>query len=91
MKKYRLKDLGKIQLNRLRKDITLCSLFLDHYENRYQIDRNEVFNFFDSYADYLQELMIEDNHTDNEYFDLLPLYDTSENLYKFHQYVYNFD
>ena len=91
MRKYKLKDLGKKQLSRLRQDITLCSIFLSDYTNRYQIDTNKVFDFFDAYSEYLRDLMLEDGYADENYFDLISSYDTIENLFNYHHYIYNFN
>lgn len=48
-------NLGKIQTNRLTKDIVWNSLFIDDYENRYGIDANTVSDFADGYLDWLCE------------------------------------
>lgn len=64
----------------LRKQIVLNSIFNKDYENTYGLDEREVLNFFDGYVDYLSELMTEDGHTDEEFFDILKEYDTDENL-----------
>ena len=93
MRTYTIGSLSKTQLKRLREDITLNSLYLSDYENRYGIDRNDVFNFFDSYLNYLEELMQEDRpeltetEVDNMFFDLLPEYDNINNLLEY-QYCF---
>lgn len=87
MKKYKLSSLSKTQLKRLRSDIILCSLYLKDYKNRYNLNPDQVCNFFDAYADYLLELMKTDNVTndyDSMFFDLLPAYDNINNLYDFY-------
>jgi hypothetical protein len=48
-------NLGKIQTNRLTKDIVWNSLFIDDYENRYGIDANVVSDFADGYIEWLCE------------------------------------
>ena len=48
-------NLGKIQTNRLTKDIVWNSLFISDYENRYDIDANIVSDFADGYLDWLCE------------------------------------
>ena len=48
-------NLGKIQTNRLTKDIVWNSLFIDDYENRYDIDANVVSDFADGYIEWLCE------------------------------------
>ena len=50
-----LVSLGKIQTNRLTKDIVWNSLFISDYENRYGIDANIVSDFADGYLDWLCE------------------------------------
>lgn len=79
-----LADLTKEQLNELRDDISLCSIFYSDYENRFGLNRCSVSAFFDGYADYLGELMQEDGHNDADFFDLLPKYDNPENLYNYY-------
>lgn len=81
VKKYDLYKLGPRQLWRLRQDIVLCSLFYSDYKNRYEIDTRAVCDFFDGYADYLQELMEEEHGENFDFYELLPEYDNKENLY----------
>lgn len=60
-------SLGKIQTNRLTKDIVWNSLFISDYENRYGIDANIVSDFADGYLDWLCEEFkeeIDDNNID---------------------------
>lgn len=62
-----LVSLGKIQTNRLTKDIVWNSLFISDYENRYGIDANIVSDFADGYLDWLCEEFkeeIDDNNID---------------------------
>ena len=49
-------NLGKIQTNRLTKDIVWNSLFIGDYENRYGIDPHVVGEFADGYLDWLSEV-----------------------------------
>lgn len=65
----------------LRKEISLCSLFVSDYRNTFDVDRHVCYDFFDGYSDYLQELMEENGIPDERYFDELENYDTPENLY----------
>lgn len=44
----------------LRKDITLHSLYLSDYENRFNIDPNQVCEFFCGYSEYLESSIEED-------------------------------
>lgn len=82
--------LTNAELSNLREDITLNSLYLSDYENRYDIDAYEVSTFFDGYLDYLFELMVDDNPTHNGtevdimFFDLLPKYDNTDTLISYH-------
>ena len=53
-------NLGKIQTNRLTKDIVWNSLFISDYENRYGINANVVSDFADGYLDGLCEVFEEE-------------------------------
>jgi hypothetical protein len=53
-------NLGKIQTNRLTKDIVWNSLFIDDYENRYDIDPSVVCDFADGYIEWLCEVFEEE-------------------------------
>lgn len=48
-------NLGKIQTNRLTKDIVWNSIFIGDYENRYDIDPHVVSDFADGYIEWLCE------------------------------------
>ena len=48
-------NLGKIQTNRLTKDIVWNSIFYGDYENRYGINTHVVSDYADSYLDWLCE------------------------------------
>ena len=48
-------NLGKIQTNRLTKDIVWNSIFISDYVNRYGINPNVVCDFADGYLDWLCE------------------------------------
>lgn len=72
----------------LRKEIPLCSLFVNDYKNTFGIDAAVVCDFFDGYADYLGDLMKEDGIDDSDYFEHLGLYDNDVNLA---QWFYSFD
>lgn len=50
-----LVSLGKIQTNRLTKDIVWNSLFISDYENRYGITPSVVCDFADGYLEWLRE------------------------------------
>lgn len=89
MKRKHIYNLGIRQIQKLRKQIVLCSIYLADYINTYEIDENETCVFFDGFTDYLSELM-QENETDyngDKFFDLLPKYDNAENL---KEYFYNY-
>ena len=77
-----IKDLGPIQLWRLRKDIVLNSLYLTDYENRYGVDPQEVYNFFDGWLEFLEEDMREEipDYKEEDFFVYIDLFDTPKNL-----------
>ena len=50
-----LVSLGKIQTNRLTKDIIWNSMFYSDYQNRYGIDTHIVSDFADGYIEWLCE------------------------------------
>lgn len=64
----------------LRKQIVLNSLYYSDYENDYDLDTKEVCMFFDSYLDYLGELMSENGIADKDFFENLDNYDNDDNL-----------
>lgn len=76
----KIAELGDIQIIRLRKDITLGSVFIRDYENRYGLDPHAVCAFFDGFEDCIEELMLEDGYTDADYLDKRPEYDNAHNL-----------
>lgn len=82
----KIKDLGRRQLRYLRKDVIVNSYFKRDYSNRYGIDEDECYDFFEGYYDYLEELMREGdpNYTDSLFWDLIEKYDTWENLEEWH-------
>lgn len=53
-------NLGKIQTNRLTKDIVWNSIFYGDYENRYGIDTHVVCDFADGYLEWLCEVFEEE-------------------------------
>jgi antibiotic biosynthesis monooxygenase (ABM) superfamily enzyme len=72
--------LTREQLKDLRGQICLCSLYLSDFKNDMNIDTCKVSDFFDGYADYLEELMQEEHGKGYNYFSLLNRYDTLDNL-----------
>ena len=67
----------------LRQQVPLFSIFVKDYVNTFHVDPECVCNFFDGYADYLETEMkeYEDNYKDEQFYELLPKYDTPEALY----------
>lgn len=55
----------------LRMEICLCSLYYTDFRNSFGIDEHTVCDFFDGYADYLEELMNGDEagRGGNHFFD----------------------
>lgn len=84
----RLSKLNEEQLRNLRRDIVLCSDFVSDYENRYDLDPKQVGLFFDGYADYLGEIMVENNIDCDAFFDNLEEFDTIDNLCCWHDIVF---
>ena len=78
------KMLSKKDLQILRNEVVLNSLFTSDYENSFDLDTREVNVFFDGYLDYLEDLMLENDCTDENYFNNLRKYDTLENLWTYY-------
>lgn len=78
--------MNREMLWKLRKEIILNSLFISDYRNTFGIDPHTVCDFFDSYLSYLDEEMCAaiPNYDDSRFFDLLPTYDTEENLWNWY-------
>lgn len=82
------------QIISLREDIILGSLFLSDYKNTLNIKVEDAFDFFDTFLNYLGELMEEEikDYSDSKFWDYLPEYDTTENLLDFfHSYPYELE
>lgn len=60
-----LVSLGKIQTNRLTKDIIWNSMFYYDYENRYDIDAHIVSDFADGYIEWLCDEFAEEIDRDD--------------------------
>lgn len=69
---------------KLRKGIILCSLYYADYKNNFGVDIHACCDFFDSYCEYLGELMQEEAGDNYDFFALLPKYDNSGNLYNWY-------
>ena len=79
----KIKDLGKIQLWRLRQDIVLNSLFINDYQNRYGIEPKEVCYFMDGYVEHLCMLAEENGVKTDDIGDIIRLFDNKDNLYNY--------
>lgn len=78
--------LDKIELQNLRSQIVLNSLYVDDYRNDMGIEEHKVCYFFDGYVSYLGELIEEDypDAKNNDWFGLLKDYDTIDNLWNWY-------
>ena len=61
----KLVSLGKIQTNRLTKDIVWNSMFYSDYQNRYGIDTHIVSDFSDGYMEWIGEVFADEIDPDN--------------------------
>lgn len=78
--------LTKNELQKLREQITLNSLYIADYRNDMGIEEHQCCDFFDGFMDYITELMHEDhpNVKDKDYYDFIWKYDTIENLWNWY-------
>lgn len=75
------------ELWKLRKQITLNSLYIVDYQNDFDINALDACDFFDGYVDYLAYMMEEDCvdiKTVDKFMLALERYDTSENLHDYY-------
>lgn len=82
-----MKTLTPQDLKNLRNNITLNSLYINDYKNRYNINPAYLINFFDGYIEYLQELAQENNEKNIDFFDLIKNYDTPQNLIDYYNII----
>lgn len=82
--KYNLNELTKEQLQKLRREIRLGSMYTTDFENSFDIPEKICQAFFDGYNDFLGEMMIEDGHDDDEYWDIIDEYDNADNLEEYY-------
>ena len=79
------------ELNQLRNEIVLNSLYLSDYINSFGIDAERTCDFFDGYSEYISELMVEDGISesgfDDNYWKHLKEYDTIETLSEYYNYI----
>ena len=73
-------EFTKEQLHKLRCDILLNSLFLNDYENSFEIDKYLIEDFFNGYVDNLAEIAEENGKANEDYID----FDTTDNLYEWY-------
>ena len=69
------------ELWKLRQQISLNSLLVDHYKNSFGYNPSQVAEFFDGYYDYLWELAEEEAETDNLTHEEVMEFDTETNLW----------
>ena len=99
--KKRFENFNVEDLQQLRKEIVLNSLFVSDYNNSFGISAKSVCDFFDSYMDFIDEIAKEDHfeygdnwgnqkypHTFSEFFEK---YDTIDNLLAWYYCYESFD
>lgn len=90
----KLHGLGKIQTNRLAKEIVWNSLFYSDYRNRYGIDEKVVYDYAEGYLNWLgQEFQVtdEDWSIHGKAWDnvLFRYYCDNKSGYSFYDYIHN--
>lgn len=83
------KGLTVNQLKQLRSEIVLCSLYMKDYENSF-MTKEKACSLFDGYAEYLEDLMLEnvENFNDSKFFEYLDRFDNIDTL-KDYYFVYS--
>jgi hypothetical protein len=78
--------LTKTELQKLRGQIVLNSLYISDYHNSLRINEHRVCEFFEGYVSYLSKLIEEDypNAKNNDWWGLLKDYDTIDNLWNWY-------
>lgn len=77
--------LTKAELQQLRNQIVLNSLYINDYENDMGFDPKDVCSFFEGYVDYLSEGISDRGiKNPNDYIDALLAHDTIDNLYNWY-------
>ena len=80
----------KQELQQLRNEITLNSLYTSDYDNSFNIDPRQVQDFFDSYLENCEYIPNDNGDlvgtiSDNDYYDtLFTIADNIDNLYNFY-------
>ena len=77
----------KQQLEKLRKEVVLGSLYYSDYANSFEIDTHVLCDFFDGYLEELQFQMAEEieDYTDEHFFDYISEYDNIETLFDYYE------
>lgn len=75
----KFKELTKEQLWKLRNEICLNSMFYSDYENSFNFNKYDISDFFDSYIEYLESLIPEEDKETTPYLEL----DNEDNLWDF--------
>ena len=78
------------QLQQLRNEITLGSMYYDDYENSLGIDSHAVCDFFDGYLEYCYEIMEEDG-LNPEWDDVFEKYDNIDEISTYYNYMFDED
>ena len=97
--KKRFENFNVEDLQQLRKEIVLNSLFVSDYNNSFGISAKSVCDFFDSYMSFIWDIAHnEDNfivgypdYGDHTYDEFFEKYDTIENLYEWYCCYESFD
>lgn len=68
-----IKNLNNKQLQQLREEIVLNSMFTNDYKNSFNIPPQQVQDFFDSYIEYCEDCFIDESFEmeHNDYFNLV--------------------
>lgn len=78
----RFEDFNKEDLQQLRSQICLNSIYYADYRNSFGISEKSVCDFFDSYYSYIWEIAEEEhpNFSENEIENIIGQYDNIDNL-----------
>ena len=79
----RFEDFNKQDLEQLRKEIVLNSLYISDYNNSFNIDPHSVCDFFDGYISYMEELASEIN-PNITYEEMFEKCDNTETLFEWY-------
>jgi hypothetical protein len=84
----------KQELQQLRNEITLNSLFTDDYTNSFNIDPRQVQDFFDGWVDYCRlenEEYLSEFGNDQYYVELFNIANNIDNLVDYYIYMFEED